>query len=95
MSPRSSAIETDPIGTDDGWDVVLVGDLWYEPELAGRMEPWLRSLAGRGALVLTGDLGRAHLPARGLETLGAYEVPTTVDLEHTTRKTARVLRVTG
>jgi predicted nicotinamide N-methyase len=87
------AIETDPIDTDDGWDVVLVGDLWYEPELAGRMEPWLRRLAARGALVLTGDLGRAHLPAAGLETLARYEVPTTMDLEDTLSKTARVLRV--
>ena len=86
-------IEADPTGTDDGWDVVLVGDLWYEPELAGRMEPWLRTLARRGALVLTGDLGRAHLPAAGLETLARYEVPTTMDLEDTLSKTARVLRV--
>ena len=57
--------ETDPIGSDDGWDVVLAGDLWYEPELAARMGPWLRALAGRGALVLTGDLGRAYLPVGG------------------------------
>jgi predicted nicotinamide N-methyase len=77
------AIEADPIETDGGWEVVLVGDLWYEPELAGRMEPWLRRLAARGALVLTGDLGRAHLPAAGLETLARYEVPTTMDLEDT------------
>ena len=44
-------------------------------------------------LVLTGDLGRAHLPAAGLETLARYEVPTTMDLEDTLSKTARVLRV--
>ena len=42
--------ETDPIGSDDGWDVVLAGDVWYESELADRMGPWLRALAGaRGA----------------------------------------------
>lgn len=86
-------VEADPIGSDDGWDVILVGDLWYEPELAGRMEPWLRTLARRGAVVLTGDLGRAHLPAAGLETLATYEVPTSMDLEDTLSKTARVLRV--
>ena len=73
--------ELDPAGTDDGWEVVLVGDLWYEPELAARMEPWLRSLAGRGATVLTGDLGRVYLPAAGLDPLATYTVPTTVDLE--------------
>jgi predicted nicotinamide N-methyase len=88
-------VEDDPIDRDHGWDVVLVGDLWYEPGLAGRMEPWLRTLARRGAVVLTGDLGRAHLPAAGLETLATYVVPTTVDLEDTESKVARVLRVRG
>ena len=87
------ADESDPIGTDRGWDVVLVGDLWYEPELAGRMAPWLRSLAARGALVLTGDPGRAHLPVVGLAELGRYEVATSADLEDVTTKTVRVLRI--
>jgi predicted nicotinamide N-methyase len=86
-------IEADPTGTDDGWDVVLVGDLWYESEVSRRIEPWLRSLARRGATVLTGDLGRAYLPADGLETLATDVVPTTVDLEDTTSKTVRVLRI--
>ena len=85
--------EADPIGTDGGWDVVLVGDLWYEPELAARMAPWLRELAGRGAAVLTGDPGRAHLPVTGLEELARYEVPTSEDLEDVTTKTVRVLRL--
>ena len=85
--------ETDPIGTDAGWDVVLVGDLWYEHDLAARMGPWLRELAARGAVVLTGDPGRAHLPAVGLADLARYEVPTIEDLEDVTTKTVRVLRL--
>jgi predicted nicotinamide N-methyase len=88
-----SAVESDPIGTDDGWGVVLVGDLWYEQEVADRMAPWLRRLAGRGATVLTGDLGRAHLPRRGLTELARAVVPTPVDLEDVTEKTVRVLRI--
>jgi predicted nicotinamide N-methyase len=86
--------EADPIGRDDGWDVVLAGDVWYEAELADRMAPWLRALAGRGALVLTGDLGRAYLPADGLVEVARAEVPTLVDLEDVPRKLARVLRLT-
>jgi predicted nicotinamide N-methyase len=86
-------IEADPTNTDDGWDVVLVGDLWYESEVSRRIEPWLRSLARRGATVLTGDLGRAYLPTDGLETLATGVVPTTVDLEDTTSKAVRVLRI--
>ncbi|MEO5884954.1 MAG: 50S ribosomal protein L11 methyltransferase [Candidatus Limnocylindrales bacterium] len=85
--------EGDPVGTDGGWDVVLAGDVWYEAGLAAHFEPWLRSLAARGAVVLTGDLGRAYLPAEGLEDLATYVVPTLVDLEDVTEKTARVLRV--
>jgi predicted nicotinamide N-methyase len=87
-------LELDPIGSDDGWEVVLAGDVWYDAELAGRMGPWLRGLAGRGALVLTGDLGRAYLPEEGLIELATYTVPTLVDLEDVPLKTARVLRIT-
>ncbi len=90
---RVRAIETDPIGTDEGWDVVLAGDVWYEAALADRMAPWLRSLAERGALVLTGDLGRAYLPEHGLVEAGRAVVPTLVDLEDVPSKLARVLRL--
>lgn len=89
------AREADPVGTDDGWDVVLAGDVWYEAELAAYMEPWLRTLAVRGADVLTGDLGRAYLPADGLVELARYAVPTLADLEDVTVKDARVLRVSS
>ncbi len=86
-------MEADPIDTDDGWETVLVGDMWYESELATRMAPWLRALSARGALVLTGDPGRAHLPATGLVELASYEVPTTEDLEDVTTRSVRVLRL--
>lgn len=86
-------IEHDPIGTDERWDVVLAGDLWYEDALAAAMEPWLRGLAARGAQVLTGDLGRAYLPAKDLDERAGYVVPTLADLEDVTEKAARVLEI--
>lgn len=86
------AVEADPVGSDDGWDVVLAGDVWYEADLAAYMEPWLRALAARGADVLTGDLGRAYLPAAGLVELARATIPTLVDLEDVPAKEARVLR---
>lgn len=86
-------LEADPVGSDDGWDIVLAGDVWYEAELAAHLGPWLRDLARRGATVLTGDLGRAHLPADGLTVLATYVVPTLVDLEDVPEKTARVLQL--
>lgn len=93
VGDRVEPVLADPVGSDEGWDVVLAGDLWYERELADVMQPWLRALADRGADVLTGDLGRAYLPSQGLEERARYVVPTLVDLEDVTEKTARVLRV--
>jgi len=33
------------IGSDDGWDVVLAGDVFYEKPLAGLLIPWFTGLA--------------------------------------------------
>ena len=71
----------DLIGTARTWDVVLAGDMCYERPLAERLIPWLRRLAGEGALVLLGDPGRAYLPGSGLEELARYTVPTSLELE--------------
>lgn len=71
----------DIIGTDQGWDVVLVGDMCYEQPLSQRIEIWLRSLVARGALVLIGDPGRTYLPRQGMEKIISYAVKTTRELE--------------
>jgi len=55
-------------------DVILVGDAFYTPELATRMLEFLRRATARGAQVLVGDPGRAHLPHRWLAVLGHYRV---------------------
>src|SRR6202789_2892226 len=41
----------DLIGADDGWEVVLAGDIAYEKDFAGAAMDWLHSLARRGASV--------------------------------------------
>lgn len=86
-------VEADVIGTDDGWDVVLAGDVCYERPLAERAYQWLRSLAQRGALVLLGDPGRAYLPTTGLEELAQYVVPMSKDLEGCDELLTEVWRV--
>ncbi len=79
----------DQIGRDDGWDVVLAGDVCYERAMAGHVADWLATLAARGARVLIGDPGRAYLPKDGLTKLAEYMVPTTTALEdHAVRRTA-------
>ncbi|MGH6718511.1 MAG: class I SAM-dependent methyltransferase, partial [Alphaproteobacteria bacterium] len=81
--------DRDPIGRDDGWDVVLAGDVCYERPMADRVTGWLAGLAARGARVLIGDPGRAYLPKDRLVALAHYMVPTTAALEdHAVRRTA-------
>ncbi len=79
----------DVVETDDGWDVVLAGDVCYERPASTRIDTWVRRLASRGALVLMGDPGRTYLPRSGLTELARYEVPTSRELEeHEVRSTA-------
>ncbi len=71
----------DLIGRDDGWDVVLAGDVCYERALAAQVIDWLGGLARRGATVLIGDPGRAYLPRERLARLAEYQVPVARELE--------------
>ena len=83
----------DLVGTDEGWDVVLAGDIFYDRDIAGAMESWLRGLETRGARVLIGDPGRSYLPTARLAELAAYSVPVTRALEDAEIKRAKVWRL--
>ena len=74
------------IDTAPDWDVILVGDLFYERPLAEGLVAWLRPL---GKTVLLGDPGRTYFPRQGVENLATYNVQTTRDLED------REIRETG
>ena len=87
------ARNADLIGQDEGWDVVLAGDICYERDLAGRVIAWLDGLQARGALVLIGDPGRSYLPKDRLEALAHYNVPVTRDLEDAEIKRSAVWRL--
>ena len=83
----------DLIGRNEGWNVVLAGDVCYERPMADRVIPWLRSLAGAGVTVLMGDPGRAFLPDQGLVEVARYDVPTSKELEDRELRVTRVLRL--
>lgn len=85
--------EEDLIGKDEGWPVVLAGDVCYERPMAEAVMTWLRALAGRGALVLMGDPSRTYLPREGLEKLAHYAVPTTREIEDSDLRNAGVWKV--
>lgn len=90
---RVKVLLCDLVGHDEGWDVVLAGDVFYERPMAARVEPWLQDLAARGAVVLVADPGRAYLPARGLSELARYLVPTSRDLEDRPERETVVYRL--
>ena len=84
---------TDCIGSDDGWDVVLAGDVFYDKSFADRLLPWFSRLRARGAEILVGDPGRAYLPRTGLQSLAVYQVPVTRVLEDAEVKRTTVWRL--
>lgn len=85
-----AALQADVIGQDEGWQVVLAGDVCYEQAMAARVLDWLAALQRRGAVVLLGDPGRSYLPKAGLQELAAYEVPVVGALEDREIKRTRV-----
>jgi predicted nicotinamide N-methyase len=80
------------IGADEGWDVVLAGDVSYERDMAKAMTDWLEALALRGARVLVGDPGRSYLARDRLVEIAAYQVPVTRSLEDADIKRVAVWR---
>jgi predicted nicotinamide N-methyase len=63
------------------YDVILVGDLFYERDTAARALAFLDRHAATGARVLIGDPGRTYLPKERLARLAEYSVPVTRELE--------------
>lgn len=92
LEPGDLLVESPPVPPVE---VVLAGDLFYARVLAGRVEPWLREAAARGAVVLVGDPGRAYLPRSGLRALASYDVPATHEIEGVSRRRTLVYRLEG
>ena len=86
-------VRCDPvIGQDDGWQVVLAGDVFYDQDLSKLLVPWFEDLVDRGAMVLVGDPGRSYCPKERLESLAVYGVPVTRTLEDADTKKTTVWR---
>jgi predicted nicotinamide N-methyase len=86
-------LNEDVIGrVEDRWEVVIAGDVCYEKPMAERATAWLAGLVARGVTVITADPGRSYLPSVGLEKVGEYDVPTSLDLEDRTLRTTAVYR---
>lgn len=88
-----STSDADPIGAETPCDLILVGDLFYERDLAERLLAWLRVLTAQGKTVLIGDPGRTYLPKDSLEQIAEYAVPTLRALEDNEVKRTGVWRL--
>jgi predicted nicotinamide N-methyase len=71
----------DVIGSQESWDVILLGDMCYERPLAERLLIWLAARARGGTRVLLGDPGRSYFPKTGIQKLATYRVETSRELE--------------
>jgi len=56
-------------------DVILAGDVFYNPQLAGRVLPFLAASRKAGVDVLIGDPRRQSLPLAALNLVAEYAVP--------------------
>src|SRR5262245_4502645 len=85
--------DADPVGQPTNADVILVGDLFYDRDLAPRVLDWLVSLHRAGKAVLIGDPGRTYLPRDKLDQIAAYDIPVTRALEDAEVKRAAVWKL--
>lgn len=74
-------------------DVVLIGDLVYEPELAGRVAGFLEAVIRTGAAVLLADRITARRPPMAFELVAEYEAPVIPELIDDSTERARVWRL--
>jgi predicted nicotinamide N-methyase len=84
--------DSDVVGADCRWDLILCGDVCYEGPMTEHILPWLRCMAGH-ADVWIADPGRAYLPGEGLTAFASYCVPTSLELEDRTEREVSLYRL--
>lgn len=75
------------------FDVVLVGDLFYERGLAELVSRFIGEAAAAGAVVLIGDPQRNYFPKGRFASAAEYRVPVTRELEDSEIKQTSVWRL--
>jgi predicted nicotinamide N-methyase len=75
------------------FDVILVGDLFYERALAERVLAFITRAADGGALILIGDPQRTYFPGGRFTLAAEYQVAVTRELEDALIKRTAVWRL--
>jgi hypothetical protein len=81
----------DLLDTTPDTDVLLAGDVFYDRDMAARVEPFLLAAHRRGTLVLVGDPQRSFMP-KGWTRVDTFPVPVPPNLEGVAVKTTTVWR---
>ncbi len=74
------------------FDVILVGDLFYERQLADKVLAMIEEVMAHDTIVLIGDPQRNYFPKGRFHDVAHYEVPVTRDLEDAEIKRTAVWR---
>jgi predicted nicotinamide N-methyase len=77
----------------EAYDVVLVGDLFYERQLADLVIAYIDAARAKGARVLIGDPQRNYFPKTRFRQVAEYRVPVTRELEDSEIKCTAVWEV--
>jgi predicted nicotinamide N-methyase len=75
------------------FDVILVGDLFYERQLADKVLVFIEQAVSDGAIVLIGDPQRNYFPRGRFAQVAEYSVPVTRELEDALIKRTAVWRL--
>lgn len=75
------------------FDTILVGDLFYERELAERVLRFIEAASAVGVIVLIGDPQRNYFPKGRFAEAAIYRVPVTRELEDAEIKKTAVWRL--
>lgn len=95
LNAEANGVEVETVRSDliageppKGVEAVLVGDLFYEAELAERVLAFLRRCLAAGMPALIGDPWRAHLPTARLDVVAEYPVADFGDADGALRNAA-------
>ena len=75
------------------FDVVLVGDLFYERQLADRVLTYIEAASRLGAAILIGDPQRNYFPVGRFSAVAEYQVAVSRELEDSVLKKTVVWRL--
>jgi predicted nicotinamide N-methyase len=98
LNARANAADLKITGADllaeppRGEDIVIVGDLFYERQLADRVVAYIAEAKARGSAVFIGDPQRSYFPEGRYTRLAEYQVPVTRELEDAEIKRTAVWR---